>query len=74
MRAANEAALRRRFEQAVEDGDLPDNADPAVLARYVATVSQGISVQASGGATYEQLLPVARLALAAIPDLTMGSS
>ena len=74
VRTTNEAALRHRFEQAIENGDLPDDADPAALARYVATVSQGISVQASGGASYEQLLPVAQLALEAIPELAVSRS
>ena len=74
VRAANQAALEHRFEQAVEDGDLPHDADPATLACYVTTVSQGISVQASSGATYEQLLPVARLALVAVPELAVSRS
>ena len=68
VRAANQEAIQRRFQQAIGDGDLPAGRDAAALARYVATVSQGISVQASGGASYEQLCEVAELALAAIPD------
>src|SRR5439155_20901628 len=37
-RAASEALIRKRFERALADGDLPPDADPADLARYVVTV------------------------------------
>jgi AcrR family transcriptional regulator len=74
QRAANQDAIQNRLQQGVEDGDLPAGTNTAALARYVATVSQGISVQASGGASREQLLEVAELALAAIPEFTVGHS
>src|SRR5262249_46977495 len=54
-RAAVEAALQQRFERAAAEGDLPAGADPADLARYVATVAQGMAVQAAGGASGEEL-------------------
>jgi len=66
-RAAGEAALRRRLERARSDGDLPRAAIPADLARYVATVCQGMAVQASGGASRERLRRVAETALRAWP-------
>ena len=50
-RAGAEAAVRRRFERAVEERDLPRNTDAAKLAKYVVTVIWGMSVQAAGGAT-----------------------
>src|SRR5881392_4127494 len=37
-RAAGEAAVRRRFERARAEGDLPAGSDPADLARFVVTV------------------------------------
>ncbi len=55
--------LRERFEQAVYEGDLPADADPALLARYLMTVSNGIAVQAAGGTTREDLRQVADAAL-----------
>ncbi|WP_410675304.1 TetR/AcrR family transcriptional regulator [Amycolatopsis sp. cmx-4-68] len=55
--------LRDRFRHAVDDGDLPPDADPEVLARYVMTVSNGIAVQAAGGATRAELQQVADMAL-----------
>ena len=66
-RADGEALLRQRLEQARAEGDLPAGADPADLARFVTTLYQGMSVQAAGGATREQLRGVARTALAAWP-------
>jgi AcrR family transcriptional regulator len=65
MRKASELLIRKRLERAIRDGDLPADADAGALARYVATVSQGLSVQAAGGATRKQLEQVAELALAA---------
>jgi hypothetical protein len=72
-RAASQEALQRRLEQGVADRDLPGGTNCAALARYLCTVSQGISVQASGGVAREQLLEVATLALAAMPQ-TAGAA
>jgi AcrR family transcriptional regulator len=66
-RAEKEAALKARFETAKTDGDLPPDADPAALARFLATMANGICVQATSGASAEDLLAVARLALASWP-------
>ncbi|ACU38248.1 TetR/AcrR family transcriptional regulator [Actinosynnema mirum] len=55
--------LRRRFERAAAEGDLPAGSDPALLARYLMTVANGIAVQASGGADRETLELVAGAAL-----------
>ena len=71
-RAANQDAIQRRLERGVEDGDLPAHTRPAALARYLLTVSQGISVQASGGASREQLLEVAELALSVVPEFPVN--
>jgi len=66
-RAAGEAALRQRLERARAAGDLPADADPADLARYVTVVVYGIAVQAAGGASREELQGVAETALRAWP-------
>lgn len=58
-----EDALQQRFEFAREHGDLPRSADPASLAKYVATVHQGLSIQATSGATRKELLAVVQLVL-----------
>ena len=66
-RDAGEAALRRRFQRAKREGDLPANADPADLARYITTVVHGMAVQGAGSATRPQLLRVMKTALQAWP-------
>ena len=66
-RAATEAAVRRRFERAHAEGDLPAGADPAALARYVLAVIQGMAVQTASGAKCEELRQVVALALRAWP-------
>jgi AcrR family transcriptional regulator len=66
-RAEKEAALRERFERSVREGDLPADANPAALARYLSAMANGICVQATSGASSEQLHEVAALALAAWP-------
>jgi AcrR family transcriptional regulator len=55
--------LRDRFQQAVDEGDLPSDADPGLLARYVMTVANGIAVQAAGGTGRDELQQVADAAL-----------
>jgi AcrR family transcriptional regulator len=67
-RRADEAAVRRRFERARAEGDLPAGADPADLARYVVTVLRGMAVQAAGGASRAELRRVAEQAMRAWPE------
>lgn len=55
--------LRQRFEKAVEDGDLPPQADPALLARYVTTLAFGIAVQAASGVDRAELQAMADASL-----------
>jgi AcrR family transcriptional regulator len=66
-RAAGEVALRRRLRRAKREGDLPRNADPAELARYVMTVLRGMAVLGADGASPDQLRRVAQMALRAWP-------
>jgi AcrR family transcriptional regulator len=66
-RAADEASIRRRLRQAQSDGDLPADVDVAAFARYVATVIQGMAVQAAGGASRGELQRVVETALRAWP-------
>lgn len=66
-RRFSERMLAGRFERARDEGDLPPGTDPAALARYVWSVSYGLSVQAAGGASREDLRRVADTALTALP-------
>ncbi|MFI0743243.1 TetR/AcrR family transcriptional regulator [Streptomyces sp. NPDC021100] len=66
-RHASEDALRERFEQAVRDGDLPVGTDADDLARYVCLVWYGIAVQASSGATSDDLERAVDIAMRAFP-------
>lgn len=68
VRTAAEAALRRRYERAVADRELPKSVDSEKLARYVVTVLWGLSVQRSGGATRAQLKEVVQLAMRVWPE------
>src|SRR5258708_9863777 len=61
-RAAGEAAIRRRLQRARSEGDLSTDADPADLARYVATILYGMAVQAAGGASRGKLQRVVEMA------------
>jgi AcrR family transcriptional regulator len=72
-RGRAQTALRKRLKRAKFEGDLPADADPAGLARYVFTVSQGMAVQAKDGATRAQLRRVAQTALRAWPTLSHRS-
>jgi AcrR family transcriptional regulator len=66
-RTAGVALLRRRFEQAKAQHDLPNDGDPRALARFVAAVVYGMAVLASGGATRQELEQVIRTAMKAWP-------
>ena len=59
-----EATLKKRLDLAQEQGDLPASEDTAALAKYIATVHQGMSVQASSGASKEELMGVVRMVMA----------
>lgn len=66
-RLAGQVALLHRLEQAQASGDLPVDAEPGDLARYLTTILHGLSVQSATGATREELLRVAETALRAWP-------
>ncbi len=66
-RAGAEMLVRKRLERAIAEGDLPKSADPTKLARFMISVIWGMSVQASGGYTREQLHEVAEMAMRCLP-------
>jgi AcrR family transcriptional regulator len=62
------ATLAEHFAKAVRDGNLPRRTDCATLARYIATVLNGLAVQAASGATEKQLRDVVVVAMRAWPS------
>ncbi len=62
-RNSYENLLAERFEKARLAGDLPESAVAKDLAKYLAILHQGMSVQATSGATKEELIKVANIAL-----------
>jgi len=66
-RASIEENFKKRFELAKASGDLPQDTNTSVLAKYVATVHQGISVQASSGASKDELMGVVDMAMQSWP-------
>jgi AcrR family transcriptional regulator len=70
QRTAGHADLRKRFQRAIVDGDLPKGTNADALAQFIQTVNFGLTVQASTGATRKQLLRIVENALLAWPSLT----
>ncbi len=62
-RKSFEEKFAARFDLAKAQGDLPQQVDSKQLAKYIATLHQGMSVQATSGATREELLAVVEMAL-----------
>jgi len=67
-RRVGESLIRDRLKRFKADGDMPSDADPADLARYLSIVIYGITVQAAGGATRKELRNAADIALRNWPN------
>ncbi len=67
-RSGYESLLAARFEKAKEEGDLPGFVVSKDLAKYLAIIHQGMSVQATSGSSKQDLLAAAKLALAVWPS------
>ena len=65
--------LRKRFAQARGTSDLPINADPEALARYIAIIAWGLAVEAQSGAKRKELYSAIAVSLAAWPSTAPGS-
>ena len=62
--------LRRRFAKARGTVELPINADPETLARYIAIIAWGLAVEAQSGAKRKDLYSAITASLAAWPATT----
>lgn len=69
-RAAGESALADRLARAAREGDLAPGTDTAALARFVATLGQGLAVQAAAGARPQDLHASVDIALQAAAAYT----
>jgi hypothetical protein len=63
QRLGYENLLRQRFELAQAQNDWEGQFDATVMAKYIITVHEGLSVQATSGATKEALLAVVEIVL-----------
>jgi AcrR family transcriptional regulator len=69
-RASSERLIVERFERAQEEGELPDTIDPKGLTRFLIAILQGLSVQAGGGVSPEELGKLVDTSLALWPTPT----
>jgi hypothetical protein len=69
-RLAGEARLRARLREAQRSGELPPETHIGALAKYVASLAQGITVQGAAGVSRRELKAVVKLAMQAWPTQT----
>src|SRR5713101_4013897 len=70
-RRRREALLRARIQQGIDAGELSIGTRAAQLAKFYATVFQGMAMQAADGASRAELGAVAKEAMAAWPRLAL---
>ena len=66
-RASSQQALVDRFERGKAEGDVPPDTDVIGLTRYLVAILQGMAVQASGGASRDELERLVDTSLAMWP-------
>ena len=66
-RAEGDSLLQNRFARAQAEGEIASNVDIVALSRFYSTVLRGMSVEASAGATRNDLQNVIDLAMKAWP-------
>lgn len=74
IRQGFEARLKARFLEEKAAGRLPADTDPDDLAMLLSTIANGMSIQASTGATREQLYTLAENAANVWPEITPGDA
>lgn len=73
LREVSRTNFRKRFERALDAGDLPLGTDVATLASTFNTLLQGLSVQARDGAARAELERIAEAFLALLPHAGSGA-
>jgi AcrR family transcriptional regulator len=67
-RLEGEDALKARFERALAEGDKSVSHPPEVLARYLMTLLNGMTIQSTNGASAKQLMEIAEFSLSLLPS------
>lgn len=67
--AMQEQTLIQFLRQRQERGEIPAHCNPQALAEYINCILQGMSISAREGATFEQLMQIARTTLRIWPEL-----
>lgn len=62
------AAIRKRLERSLAEGDLPEGAAPEALARYIVAVMRGMAVEAASDAKGRDLHQIVDIAMLAWPE------
>lgn len=68
LRRQAETEVAERFETFRESGELPPGWGPKALAGFIMTVATGMAVQAKSGATRQELMDVAEMAMKIWPE------
>ena len=66
-RRGGETGILQRLQRAQDEGELPADANPADLARYISALIYGMAVLSADGASRKELDAVAEIALRAWP-------
>lgn len=62
-------ALKKRFDQAVREGELPYGTSSKDLARFYAVLIQGLALQAQHGGSKQQLIRIVDVAMRSWPEV-----
>ncbi|EJZ23135.1 TetR family transcriptional regulator, partial [Rhizobium sp. Pop5] len=66
LRSQSLDAFAARIERGIREGDIRAGTNARALARFLGAIVQGMSVQARDGASVEELLDIAALAIAEV--------
>jgi hypothetical protein len=62
--------LRKRFQMAIAEGDLPPGTSAEALAQYIMVVAWGLALEGQSGSSRRELRRVAKAAMQAWPNQT----
>jgi hypothetical protein len=62
-----EAAMAKRIQRGIDEGDVPNSTNAQVLAAFYSALSRGMTVLARDGATQDRLLEIVEVGMRAWP-------